>query len=269
MGVVDPGHYLHHRILRSALDGMPELAPRRILDAGCGPGDHTFYLAMRYPQAHVLGVDVDPRRVTACREAASRLALGNVRFEVADLAEPSEAFAGDPFDLIVSIDVLEHIVEQERALETLYSLMAPGAVAVLHIPTVRVRPVPFSNRLGAFHEWAEEEHVAPPRSADEFTEIVAATGFAVEHSRRTFGYWTGELATSLFALPFRSTARNRMLQALLAPVCRVLVLLDSLALERTRYAVAVVARRTATDPASLGPSAAAARQQRTQRRVNA
>lgn len=260
MGVADPGHYLHHRILRAALDAEPQLAPRRILDAGSGPGDHSFYLARRYPNAEVLGVDVDARRVESCRESATRLGLSNVRFEVADLGRPSDALTAEPFDLVVSIDVLEHIADQQRALRTLASVLRPGGMAILHIPTVRARPVPFSRWLTAFHEWGKEEHVAEERTADGFVSLVASSGFEVVRARPTFGYWTGEMATSLFALPFRPTARNRLLQALLAPVCRVLALADALGVDKTRYAVAVTARRPAHadhDPQESPPTATA------------
>jgi hypothetical protein len=68
------------------------------------------------------------------------------------------------------------------------------------------------------------------------------SGYAVTRSQRTFGYYTGELATSLFNIPYQNTARNKILQAMLSPICRVLALADSLGLEKTRYAVAAEGR---------------------------
>ena len=69
------------------------------------------------------------------------------------------------------------------------------------------------------------------------------TGYRVNRSHRTFGYYTGELATSLFNMPYENTLRNKVLQAMLSPVCRVLALADGLGLERTRYALATEAQR--------------------------
>jgi hypothetical protein len=103
--------------------------------------------------------------------------------------------------------------------------------------------VPFSSLLGGFHEWAEGEHVAEDRTAQDFVTTMRHAGYDVLNSYPTFGYFTGELATSLFNLPYENTTRNRVLQALLAPACRVLAVADSLHLEKTRYAVAVEARR--------------------------
>lgn len=239
MGVADPAHYLHSLLLRRALDAWPDLRPRRILDAGCGRGDYTFYLARRYPDAQVVGVDVDVQRIERNQMMAGRLGIANARFETADLV--TSRFEA-PFDLIISIDVLEHIVEQEGALRNLATQLAPGGRVFFHIPTVRERPVPFSRFLTGFHEWAEHEHVADDRTAEEFEAVVRRAGFADVERRRTFGYYSGELATSLFNLPFGNSLANKAIQALIAPVCRVLALADLLQLERTRYAVAVTAR---------------------------
>jgi ubiquinone/menaquinone biosynthesis C-methylase UbiE len=240
MGVGDPAHYLHSRLLKRALDAIDGVRPRHILDAGCGAGDYSFYLAARYPMAEVLGVDIDEEAIRRNRETARHLGIANVRFEVANLAVTKFP---EQFDLVISIDVLEHIVEQETALRTLRSALRPGGTAFLHIPTVRERPVPFSRWLTGFHEWAAEEHLAKERTADEFASCVRASGLQVTSTTRTFGYFTGELATSLFALPFKNTRRNRVFQVLLMPICRLLARADSLNLQQTRYAVAVLAKK--------------------------
>jgi 2-polyprenyl-3-methyl-5-hydroxy-6-metoxy-1,4-benzoquinol methylase len=223
MGVGEPAHYLHHLYLKRALDTLGSgFQPMTILDAGCGSGDHTFYLARRYPLALVTGIDVDRELIERNRATANRLGLGNVTFKVASVEEPISGI----FDLIVSIDVLEHLHHQEQALRNLHDALAPGGAAFFHIPTIRPRPVPFSRWLHDFHEWAHEEHVADDVTAEQFAAATRKAGFTTERIWRTFGYWTGELATSLFAIPYHNTPRNRVAQAALAPVCRVLALLD-------------------------------------------
>lgn len=239
MGVADPAHYLHGRYFRRALSQWRGIQPRAILDAGCGRGDYTFYLAQRFPNARVYGVDIDEKRIERNRRMASQLGLSNVTFQVADLVT---ARFPTKFDIIISIDVLEHIPQQEQALRNLAGQLTTDGRVFFHIPTVRERPVPFSGALAGFHDWAEEEHLAEERSAADFLEVMRRTGFAVTRSQRTFGYYTGELATSLFNMPYQNTVRNKVLQAMLSPVCRVLALADSLGLEKTRYALAAEGR---------------------------
>lgn len=148
-GVADPAHFLHNRWLRNELDAETRAGwmPSDILDAGCGGGDHAFYLARRFPSARVLGVDIDATLIARNRDAAEKLGIRNIRFEVADLTalERREAF-----DLVVSIDVLEHIPEQRTALRNLALTLRPNGVALFHIPTVRATPVPLAGLLTEF-----------------------------------------------------------------------------------------------------------------------
>jgi SAM-dependent methyltransferase len=239
LGVVDPGHFLHHRYLRWALDRMPT-RPASILDAGCGRGDHTIYLAQRYPAARVLGIDVDPERIARCVRLAERMRLVNLRFELGDL---TQLHRNDEFDLVVSIDVLEHIPQQIEAVRQLRNALTPQGWFFFHLPTVRQRPVPFDRWLGSFHEWAAEEHLAEDRTVDEFLDVVRAAGLEITDHRRSFGYYTGEMATSLFNLARAPTLANKVCQALMAPVCRLLARADFLGGQGTRYAVAVTGQR--------------------------
>lgn len=236
MGVADAPHYLHYRLLKRHLDSLGALAPRQILDAGCGAGDYSFYLARRFPDAQILGVDIDQALIERNISTARLLGLSNVRFENADLS--AIQFSAE-FDLIVSIDVLEHIPRQQDALSNLVDALSGRGRVFFHIPTVRERPVPFSKWLNAFHKWAEAEHVADELTAEEFRARVEEAGLEISSVERTFGYYAGELATSLTALPYADSPRNRVFQALLAPICRALVLADHLHVPQTRYAVAI------------------------------
>jgi len=239
-GVADPAHWLHFRYFRRALEMWPGLSPRRILDAGCGRGDFTVYLAQRFPEAEVIGADVDAERVAVCQATADRMGLSNVRYRLQDLTrlDPRE-----PFDLIVSVDVLEHIVEQQKALVNLAGALAPGGHFYFHIPTIRTRPVPLSRWLKEFHEWAEREHVADDLTAEQFVERVRQAGLSPAVEWRTFAYGAGELATSLFALPYANTLLNRIAQISLIPICRALVMADHRVRNGHHYAVAVAGSR--------------------------
>lgn len=242
MGVADPAHHLHHLYLRRALDLLDLQNPTRILDAGCGAGDHAFYLARRFPQSRVTGVDLDAARIEENMRAARRLNLRNVDFEVADLGNLEDV---EQFDLIVSVDVLEHIPDQVNVIAGLKRSLRRGAFAFFHLPTTRTRPVLFSRYLHSFHAWAESEHLAEERTASEFLKILQGVGFQVINSVETFGLLTGELATSLFALPHAPGPMNRILQALLAPACRIISLGDFLHFDNRRYAVAVILQKPA------------------------
>ncbi len=243
IGIGDPGHYLRSLYFRRALRHADGVSVRRILDGGCGGGDYSFYLARLFPDAQVLGADVREAAIKRNRETAQRLGLRNVRFETMDLAG---AELPDDYDLIVCIDVIQYIADQERALSNLAAALRPGGLAFFHSPTVREKPAPFSRWLGRSNVWVEREPVAEERTAQEFVRLVQSAGLELVSVQRTFGYWTGELATSLFDLPYTRKSLVGVQQALLAPACRLLCLADPLGLERNRYAIAVLARKEVT-----------------------
>jgi 2-polyprenyl-3-methyl-5-hydroxy-6-metoxy-1,4-benzoquinol methylase len=244
LGVADPAHYLHYRYLHRALESL-QREPTTILDAGSGPGDHALYLARRYPRAMVLGWDSRKDWVLNAARAARTLGIPNARFAVADLRDLR---ARERFDLVCAIDVLEHLPDPAAALRSFWAALRPGGAAFFHFPIARPRPVPFSRYLRSFHAWAETEHVAEPLTGAGFVTLVQEAGFSISRVTGTFGYFTGELATSLFNLPHRPTRLNRAIQGLLAPTCRLLALADLLHLDSPRYAIAVEARKPAPEP---------------------
>ena len=238
-GVLDPPHWLHFKYLERQLgewDRRGWGTRFRILDAGCGRGDYSFYLARKYPHAEVVGVDFDPNRIERCRHEAQALGLSTVSFQVGDLVKFEDR---RKFDLIVSIDVLEHIKEQEEAVRNLGNLLRLQGRFFFHIPCARPKPVVFAGRLNKFGEWAEVEHVAEDRTPDEFRALIENSGFLVETFENTFGRFTGELATSFFLLRYGNGVGDRLYQAVMSMPCKALALADFLGVDKTRYAVAI------------------------------
>ena len=244
LGIADPAHYLHYRYLMRGLDIIDDFKPLCILDAGCGHGDYSFYLARRYPKAFIIGIDLDSEAITRNIEAKKALGLRNLEFRVQSILNVEEASA---FDLIICIDVLEHIPENIEAFIRLAKALKPNGYAFYHIPTQRPKPVPFSRYLNGFLQWAHEEHIAEERSAEELVEIALDSGLKIVTTFKTFGYYTGELANSIFMIPYRNTTFNRVLQGLCAPMCRFLCLLDLMKLESVRYAVALLLQNPCGD----------------------
>ena len=106
-----------------------------VLDAGCGEGFGTRYLAE--VAASVVGVDYSAEAVAACR---SLWAHPSLRFECVDLTATSTF--SETFDLVTNFQVLEHIVDEIPFLESLGSRLAAGGTLVLTTP----------NRLRSFSE---------------------------------------------------------------------------------------------------------------------
>jgi SAM-dependent methyltransferase len=123
----------------------------RILDAGCGSGIVSRYLAERYPDAHVTGFDRAGQRLA--QAAAAARDVPNLAFVEGDLAAPNATSDLPPgaFAFVVCRFVLEHMSAAEcaTALARLRRSLAPGGVLCaidgdglfynLHPTTERIR----------------------------------------------------------------------------------------------------------------------------------
>lgn len=238
---VSPDHFLRFKYLRGFmnryLDGRP---PRRILDAGCGGGDYSFYLAANFPAARVLGIDVLEERINRHRKSAERAMLTNVEFEQQDIVYLNHA---ETFDFICCIDVLEHIVEQQQAMEKLRDALTPDGILFIHLPLKREKPVIFDKFLRDFHEWTEHKHVAQPHSRESFIGLAETSGFKVLAVENTFNHYLGELAVSITMLFYRNTLFNRLILCVLMPFMYLLVYLDYWIKDKNGNALAMMVRK--------------------------
>lgn len=103
----------------------------RVLDVGCGTGFFIESLmAGQGPAIEGWGLDAEPLAVSMCRERGlTRVHQGSA----ADLA----AVAGERFDLIFMLDVLEHLDDDQAALREAARLLAPGGRIVVTVPAFR------------------------------------------------------------------------------------------------------------------------------------
>jgi len=105
------------------------LAPRRVIDVGCGTGHLLRFLVDRLPANPelVVGIDHSPAGI---QRARAQLPAGH--WLVGDLYRlPPEE---DRFDLVLCTEVLEHVREPARAVEILCGLCAPGGRVAITVP---------------------------------------------------------------------------------------------------------------------------------------
>lgn len=99
------------RFFVKVADAVEGLDTSEVLDAGCGEGE-TIERLEGLLEGNVTGVDLNPESV----EFASKR-IPSAKFQVADLT--SLPFPDDSFDLVLCLEVLEHIPEPAAALAEL------------------------------------------------------------------------------------------------------------------------------------------------------
>lgn len=111
-------------ILRSLFHQIDLPKNSRILDAGCGTGGSFELLA---PLGNIYGMDVNESALSAAGEK------GYVSLSRCDL--PDEIpFGGTRFDLIVLLDVLEHLEKDRESLDALRQRLNPGGWLLVTVP---------------------------------------------------------------------------------------------------------------------------------------
>jgi SAM-dependent methyltransferase len=100
--------------------------PLRLLDLGCGTGGTMDRLK---PFGRVVGLDLEPLALSFCRERGhSALVCGSAT------ALP---FADDSFDVVLALDVLEHIPDHEAAAREVRRVLASGGHALVTVPAYK------------------------------------------------------------------------------------------------------------------------------------
>jgi len=102
-----------------------------ILDVGCGVGTIDFFMANKGKK--VTGIDISYKAITLCKANAKLLNLsGRLDFFSGDFL--SLRISGK-FDLIICIEVLEHIKEDNLVIKKIYELLARNGVLILSVPS--------------------------------------------------------------------------------------------------------------------------------------
>lgn len=107
--------------------------PLQILDAGCGFGQYDHFLLKSFKNIVVDAVDVKTDYLNDCRHFfASEIKSGNISFQEMDLLNPS---LEKKYDLIICVDVLEHIDEDVRVMKHLSNALKTGGLFIMHSPS--------------------------------------------------------------------------------------------------------------------------------------
>jgi SAM-dependent methyltransferase len=100
-----------------------------ILVAGCGTTQAAHY-AVRWPRAHVVGIDVSAASLAFSAELKRTYALDNL--ELHELGVERAAELGRTFDHVVCTGVLHHLRDPDAGLRALRAVLAPaGALNVM------------------------------------------------------------------------------------------------------------------------------------------
>ncbi len=114
-------------------NGLMPQAPARILDAGCGSGVSTEYLAHLNPDADIVGVDISAGTLEVakerCRRSCPPTKDRTIEFRQLSLYDLDQV--DGQFDMINCVGVLHHMPDPIQGIRAVASKLAAGGI--LHI----------------------------------------------------------------------------------------------------------------------------------------
>lgn len=117
-------YYQHNR---SEILQLIDAAPRRVLDIGCGRGGVADILRRHYPELRIVGFD-------KYKDDSFDYAKIFESFYNVDLSGEWPDIDYSAFDLVLLLDVLEHLVDPEAVLANLSRLAAKGTRVIVSLP---------------------------------------------------------------------------------------------------------------------------------------
>lgn len=159
-------------------DALKPLAGRTALDVGCGAGLLAEPLARL--GARVTGLDAAPENIAAARVHADAQGLA-IDYRAAGV----ETLESERFDLVCSLEVIEHVADRQAFVAGLAHALAPGGLMILSTPNrtarSRLAMITLAEGVGAIprgtHDW--DRFLTPP----ELIALLAAAGLRVIETR--------------------------------------------------------------------------------------
>jgi SAM-dependent methyltransferase len=151
---------------------------KSIVSVGCGGGYHEAYLAYKYPELRVTGVDL--------RVPDVRMELPNLRFMQGNLLDATFSATIPQADFVYSIECLEHIEDDRSVFATSAALVRPGGALYVQVP--------FANDAEQAHpeicriERELFEHVRPGYTARQLEGLAKANGLTVQNAAGAFWF---------------------------------------------------------------------------------
>ncbi|WP_303309731.1 bifunctional 2-polyprenyl-6-hydroxyphenol methylase/3-demethylubiquinol 3-O-methyltransferase UbiG [Hymenobacter sp. BT730] len=168
-----------HRELRQWAKGRQQ-EPLVILDAGSGYGQYTYWLSGLSKLWTILAVDVKEEQVADSNRFFRQINRPQVQFAVQDLVLYREP---NTFDLALSVDVMEHILEDVEVFRNIHASLKDGGMLLISTPSDQGGSDVHADDETSFIE----EHVRDGYNIHEIQQKLRTAGFERIEARYSYG----------------------------------------------------------------------------------
>ncbi len=157
-----------------------------ILDAGSGFGQYDYYLSGVNSTWNILGVDVKHEQIADCNNFMQQIGRADrVKYEYADLTKFEKK---KEFDLILSVDVMEHILEDVEVFKGFYGALKDDGMVLISTPSDQGgSDTHHDHDHDGSVEGFIDEHVRDGYGMEEITQKLNSAGFTKVECRYSYG----------------------------------------------------------------------------------
>ena len=168
-----------HKVLKKILKDQKDSFV--VMDAGAGFGQYSWFLLRKWKNIKVSAVDISEKHIEKAKDFFDKANYKNIDLHTASLTEYYEK---EKFDLIISVDVMEHIMDDLKVFENFHASLKEGGILLVSTP---------SDQGGSgVHDHHEDEsfideHVRDGYSILEISEKLKTVGFDEVECKYTYG----------------------------------------------------------------------------------
>ena len=153
-----------------------------IYDAGSGFGQYTYFMSKKMMPSIIFSVDVKEDWINDCKDFFGSRKINNVSFATEDLTNINHQ---NRFDLIVCVDVMEHIKDDVKVFNNFFAGLKDGGYLLINSPSIY-------GGSDVHHDEDESfigEHARDGYSKEDLEAKLHPIGFKTYSSKYTYGFW--------------------------------------------------------------------------------
>jgi len=152
-----------------------------VLDAGSGFGQYTWRMSRMNSKWRIKAIDINSEQIDDCNSFFMKTGLSErISFQTGDLTMLQDS---DCYDIILSVDVMEHIEEDLLVFKNFYRSLNKNGVLVISTPSDQGGSDVHSDEEESFID----EHVRDGYGIKDISEKLAAAGFRNIDVSYTYG----------------------------------------------------------------------------------
>ncbi len=178
--------------------------PLQILDAGCGVGGTSIYLAQKYPKVFFTGITIVPTHLVMTeRFAKKRSVTANTRFLLKNYCQTS--FPDNFFDGIIALESVNYAHTKEDFIKEIYRVLKPGGRISILDGFCTEKLIPKSMKK-IYKTWLEGRALIGLEPINDFAICIKQQGFhdvivSDISSHVISSYFLGVLIGGIFFIP--------------------------------------------------------------------